>query len=220
MSTSDSPVIATVPLGPYQTNCFVVAVAGSDDQAFLVDCGDTPEPLFESLDRSGRRLAGILLTHAHHDHIAGIDLALKRYGSLPIHAPRLEAAWNMEPMLNLSAFLGRPARVTPPTDLFEEGDACPLGPGWRILHLPGHSPGSSAFLHEEAGILLAGDTLFAGSIGRVDFPTSDPASMKSSLDRILELDDRTRVLPGHGPETSIGRERATNPFLGPDGMAF
>lgn len=220
MTTPESPILATVPLGPYQTNCYVVEASDGVDRAFLVDCGDAPEPLFDALDRSGKVLGGILLTHAHHDHIAGIDRALSRYGSVPIHAPSLEAEWNMEPMLNLSAFLGRPARVAPPTDLFEEGDSCPLGPGWRILHLPGHSPGSSAFLHEETGTLLAGDTLFAGSIGRVDFPTSDPEAMSSSLKRLLDLDDGIRVLPGHGPETTIGRERASNPFLGPSGMTF
>lgn len=220
MPMSESPIIATVPLGPYETNCYVVAALDRPEHAFLVDCGDAPEPLFEALDGSGRRPAGIVLTHAHHDHIAGIDRALTRYGSLPIHAPRLEAAWNMEPMLNLSAFLGRPAKVAAPTDLFEEGDDCPLGAGWRILHLPGHSPGSSAFHHAESETLLAGDTLFAGSIGRVDFPTSDPVAMKHSLDRLLELDDRTRVLPGHGPATTIGRERDINPFLGPSGMGF
>lgn len=220
MTTPPSPILAAVPLGAYQTNCHVVAMDDDPARAWFVDCGDDPEPMFDALDRTGRTLAGILLTHAHHDHIAGIDRALTRYGSVPIHAPESEAAWNMEPMLNLSAFLGRPARVAPPTDLFEEGDPCPLGPGWRILHLPGHSPGSSGFLHEATGTLLAGDTLFAGSIGRIDFPTSDPEAMRRSLERLLILDDQTRVLPGHGPETTIGREREANPFLGPSGPSF
>ena len=214
----DSPVLAMVPLGGYQTNAFIVADEQDEGAAWIVDCGERPDPLLDMLESSGRTPRGILLTHCHHDHIAGIDRALNRFGTLPIRCHRLEAEWNQEPLLNLSALLGDPTRVTPPDETFDEGDACPIGPGWRMLHLPGHSPGSVGFLHEPSGTLIAGDTLFAGSMGRVDFPTSDPEAMKVSLGRLLELPDHVVVLPGHGPGTTIGDERASNPFLqgGPD----
>ena len=149
-----------------------------------------------------------------------IDRALARFGPMPIRCHRLEADWNGEPMLNLSAFLGMPATATPPDETFDEGDDCPLGPGWSILHLPGHSPGSSAFLHGPTGTLIAGDTLFAGSIGRIDFPTSDPQAMRVSIERMMTLDDAVRVLPGHGPRTTIGQERAGNPFIRDGAAAF
>ena len=207
------PVLAAIPLGDYQTNAFVVADELDPEACWLVDCGDRPESLLDAVETSGRTLSGILLTHCHHDHIAGIDRALARFGPMPIRCHELEAGWNQEPMLNLSAFLGMPSTATPPDATFQGGDSCPLGPGWSILHLPGHSPGSVGFLHAPSGTLLAGDTLFAGSIGRIDFPTSDSEAMKKSLIRLLELEDDIRVLPGHGLETTIGAERAGNPFL-------
>jgi glyoxylase-like metal-dependent hydrolase (beta-lactamase superfamily II) len=89
-----------------------------------------------------------------------------------------------------------------------------------VLHLPGHSPGSVALHNARHGILLAGDTLFSGSVGRVDFPTSDPSAMKRSLERMMLLSDETVVHPGHGPATSIGRERVSNPYvLDPDALS-
>ncbi|MEE2894372.1 MAG: MBL fold metallo-hydrolase [Planctomycetota bacterium] len=209
----DDPILAMIPLGDYQTNAFVVADDVEAGRCWIIDCGDRPEPLVEAIERSGRTPAGIVLTHCHHDHIAGIDRVLGRFGPMPIRCHHLESAWNQEPMLNLSALLGMPSTATPPDECFEEGDECLLGAGWRILHLPGHSPGSSAFLHEGSRTLVAGDTLFAGSMGRVDFPTSDPEAMRTSLRRLLELPDDVRVLPGHGPGTTIGQERASNPFL-------
>ncbi len=211
--TSTDPVLAIIPLGDYQTNGFVVADDADPARCWIVDCGQRPTPLLEAVEATGRTPAGIVLTHCHHDHIAGIDEALTRFGSMPIRCHAAEADWNGEPMLNLSAFLGAPATATPPDGVFDEGDPCPLGPAWRIMHLPGHSPGSCGFLHEPTGVLIAGDTLFAGSIGRIDFPTSDPEAMRGSLRRILALEDATRVLPGHGGETTVGRERAGNPFV-------
>jgi len=105
-----------------------------------------------------------------------------------------------------------------PDETLADGDGLELGPTrWRVLHTPGHSPGSVTLFDAEHGIAISGDLLFAGSIGRVDFPTSDPEAMKRSLRRVLEeLPDETRVLPGHGPETTIGAERRGNPFLRDD----
>jgi len=207
------PILSMLPLGDYQTNAFVVEDEVDPGRCWIVDCGQRPGVLLDAVEASGRTPAGIILTHCHHDHIAGIDEALARFGPMPVSCHQSEAGWNQEPMLNLSAFLGAPSTATPPDALFEEGDPLPIGPNWQILHLPGHSPGSCGFLHAPSGTLIAGDTLFEGSVGRMDFPTSDPEAMRSSLARILELDDQTRVLPGHGGATSIGRERNGNPFI-------
>lgn len=202
-----------LPLGDFQTNAYLIRHAALPEECWLVDCGMEPAPMIAAIDRRGLRPAGIVLTHCHHDHIAGIDQVLAHYGPMPIACHILEAMWNQTPELNLSWFLGAPSTASPPTVLLEEGDACPLGEAWRMFHVPGHSPGSIAFLHEPSETLIAGDTLFAGSMGRVDFPTSDPEAMKRSLSRLMELSDTTQVFPGHGPSTSIGVERASNPFL-------
>ena len=103
----------------------------------------------------------------------------------------------------------------------EDGDRLDLlGNEWEVLHLPGHSPGSVALHDPVHGVLLAGDTLFSGSVGRVDFPTSDPSAMKRTLERLMSLPDDTVVHPGHGPATTIGRERVSNPYvLDPDALS-
>ncbi|MCH2161463.1 MAG: MBL fold metallo-hydrolase [Phycisphaerales bacterium] len=209
----DQPILEMLPLGDFQANAFLVRHQDDPEACWIVDCGPAPAPLIQAIKRHGVRPAGIVLTHCHHDHIGGIDQVLSEFGSLPIAAHVLEKDWNTEPMLNLSQFLGVPQTATPPGQLLEEDDPCPLGTDWRMLHLPGHSPGSLGFLHQPSGTLIAGDTLFAGSIGRIDFPTSDPEAMRGSLARLLELPDDVQVFPGHGEPTTIGRERVGNPFL-------
>jgi len=221
---SPRPEIRTFALGDWQTNCHVVRVPGAvephDPRAcWIVDCGQRPGPLLEHVRREGLRPVAILLTHCHVDHILGIDDALAAFGPLPILCHAAERDFNGEPMLNLSAFAGREVRVSPPTGTLADGDALELaGTRWTVRHVPGHSPGGVAFVHEPTDgsdpVALVGDTLFAGSIGRVDFPTSDPEALKRSLREILlRLPDGTRILPGHGPETTVGAERRTNPFL-------
>lgn len=222
------PEITTFALGDWQTNCHVVRVPGAapphDPRAcWIVDCGQRPRALIGHIRDAGLKPTAIILTHGHVDHIAGVDEALAAFGPLPILAHEAERDFNAEPMLNLSAFAAMDVRVSPPTRLLKDGDRLELaGSRWTVRHVPGHSPGSVALVHgAEAGetpvlppIAIVGDTLFAGSIGRVDFPTSDPEALKRSIrDVLLSLPDSTRVLPGHGPETTIGAERRTNPFV-------
>jgi hydroxyacylglutathione hydrolase len=219
------PEIVTFALGDWQTNCHVVRVPAArppDDPraCWIVDCGQRPKPLVDYIRREGLRPVAIILTHAHVDHIAGVDEALAAFGPIPVLAHAAERDFNGEPMLNLSAFAGREVRVSPPTAFLGDGDRIELsGTRWLVRHVPGHSPGSIALIHGSEGprgspVALVGDTLFAGSIGRVDFPTSDPEALKRSLREVLlELPDATRILPGHGPETTVGAERRANPFL-------
>jgi hydroxyacylglutathione hydrolase len=203
----------------WQTNCFVVEVPNGPDPkgCWIVDCGQRPQPLFALIRERGLTPRGILLTHCHLDHIMGIDEALNAFGTMPILCHPLEGAWNGEPLLNLSAMspsgVGE-VRVSPPTAFVEDGHSVELcGSSWRVLHLPGHSPGSVAFWHEPSGQAIAGDVLFAGSIGRHDFPTSDARALKASLVKLMTLPNETRIYPGHGPSTTIGRERQQNPYV-------
>jgi glyoxylase-like metal-dependent hydrolase (beta-lactamase superfamily II) len=158
----------------------------------------------------------IVLTHAHADHIAGIDPIRDALGPLPVYLAREEWAALTDPMHNLSGLfgVGFATRVTDPLDL-APGDHLELeGLDWEVRDVSGHSPGGRALYSAALGIAIVGDALFAGSIGRVDFPHSDGARLLRNIrENLLSLPDDTRVLSGHGPETTIGREGATNPFL-------
>lgn len=209
-----TPRIKTFVLGDYQTNCFAVSNPGSPE-AWIVDCGFDPEPLLDWVEQQGLAPAAILLTHAHSDHIAGVDLALGRLGAMPIYVHEAEKGFCSDPLLNLSAATGMPVRVTEPDRHLHDGDTIRLGSeAWRVVHAPGHSPGGVLFIHEPSGQAIVGDSLFAGSIGRIDFPTSDPAAFRRTiLEVMMGLPDDMVIHPGHGPATTIGRERATNPFV-------
>ncbi len=205
------------PLGAWQTNCWLVWIESDDLRpGWIIDAGDAPEPLLDAIRIHGITVQAILFTHAHLDHIMGLEKILAVLGDLPRYAHPLEHAWFGHPQMNLSAFAEvDPVSVSAPTHTLGEGDELTLGPSrWRVLHTPGHSPGSVSFVCDDAKVVIAGDTLFAGSVGRSDFPTSDPAALDDSLrQKLLALPDEYVVHPGHGPSTTIGRERLSNPFL-------
>ncbi len=209
-----TPEITTFVLGEYQTNCFVVSIPGVSE-AWIVDCGFDPDEMLDWIEQRGLEPSAMLLTHTHPDHIAGVDRALGRLGPMPIHVHEAETGFCSDPMLNLSSVLGMPISVTEPDRHLHDGDTLELaGEPWRVVHAPGHSPGGVLFIHDASGQAIVGDTLFAGSIGRIDFPSSDPEAFRRTiLDVMMSLPDDLAIHPGHGPATTIGRERATNPFV-------
>lgn len=209
-----APIITPFVLGEYATNCHVVTVPPSMD-CWIVDCGFEPGEMLDWIESQGLTPRGILLTHCHVDHIAGIDEALSRLGSMPMHVHEAEAGFCSDPMLNLSALSGMPVNVTEPDQLLRDGDILTLGDSrWRVLHTPGHSPGGVAFVHDDSKQAIVGDTLFAGSIGRFDFPTSNADDLRRSVRQtLMSLPDDCTIYPGHGPSTTIVRERRTNPYI-------
>lgn len=212
------PQIAVRALGMWQTNCHVVSVPGGPDPkgCWIVDCGQRPQALITQIRDAGLTPRGILLTHCHLDHIMGIDEALAAFGPMPILCHPLEREWNENPVLNLSAMgAGLEVRVTAPTALVEDGAVIDLcGSHWKALHVPGHSPGSLAFVHLPSRQAISGDVLFAGGIGRFDFPSCSRTDLQRSVTKVMmSLPDDLTIFPGHGPTTTIGRERRTNPYV-------
>ena len=160
--------------------------------------------------------AVIVLTHAHPDHIGGIDEVRDVIGSIPVYLAKEEWAALTDPMENLSGLVGQDlvTRVHDPIDLPSGGEIELDGSRWHILDTSGHSPGGRTLYCAELKIAFVGDALFAGSVGRVDFHNSNgPNLMRNLRDNLMTMPDDTRVLSGHGPETTIGRERRTNPFV-------
>ena len=208
------PDIKTFVLGDYQTNCFVVSNPGRSE-GWIVDCGFEPDPMLDWIQEHGIVASAMLLTHAHPDHIAGVDRAIERLGPMPIYVHEAEKGFCSDPILNLSAAMGMPVSVTEPDRLLHDGDTLTLGDEtWRVVHTPGHSPGGVLFIHDSSRQAIVGDTLFAGSIGRIDFPSSDPEAFRRSILKVMmDLPDDLAIYPGHGPASSIGKERATNPFV-------
>lgn len=218
MPSPPNPHIQPFTLGDFMTNCFVVTVpeAGEDAKAcWIVDCGFDPEPMFRYIDEEGLKPAALLLTHAHADHIAGVDKALARYGNLPMYLHEAERGFCSDPMLNLSGMMGMHVTCREPDHWLADGQTLDFnGTTWRVVHTPGHSPGCVLFIHDDSNQALVGDTLFAGSIGRIDFPTSDPAAMRHSIHEIMmKLPDEMTIYPGHMTPTTIGAERRSNPFV-------
>ncbi|CAM3467522.1 MBL fold metallo-hydrolase [Hydrogenibacillus schlegelii] len=199
-------------LGAIQENAYAL-FDDAHKEAVVIDPGADPEPLIEAV--RGYRVAYLLLTHAHFDHIAGLE-ALKKATGAPILIHPQEAGWLRDPELNGSAFFpDLTARVVAPNAdrPVEDGDVFPFARRTlKVLHVPGHSPGSVAYLIDE--VVFTGDALFAGGIGRTDLPGGDHAALLRSVrEKLYPLPPETRVYPGHGPETTIGRERTSNPFV-------
>jgi hydroxyacylglutathione hydrolase len=216
-------LVAGFPAGSFQTNCYVVA-AGPGEACIVVDPGqDAVEPLDALLAEHRLTPVAVLLTHGHFDHTFSVAPVCDG-NDVPawIHPDDRELL--ADPLKGLSpeasAFFGGRMELREPREVRELADGAALdlaGLTLRVDHTPGHTPGSVVFgtaTEDGVEVVLAGDTLFAGSIGRTDLPGGDHAQMLASLrDKLLTRADDTVVLPGHGPTTTVGRERASNPFL-------
>jgi hydroxyacylglutathione hydrolase len=200
-------------VGPLQCNCSILGDETSHE-AIVVDPGDNISRIAETLARHQLTVKQIVITHAHIDHIAGAQ-QLKRLTGAPILYNQLDLP--LVQMMDIqAAWLGIPTpQVAPPdADLADNQSVGVIGLTGTVLHTPGHTQGSSCLYLPEHSLLLAGDTLFAGSVGRTDLPGGNTRQLLQSIhDRLLPLPDDVRVLPGHGSSTSIGHERESNPFL-------
>ncbi len=206
--------LSVFTLGPFATNCYLLAPAGGRD-CWIIDASFGPAPIIRAIRKRDLTPRALILTHAHVDHIAGVREVIEAFPGLPLLIHEAEAEWLLDPALNLSAFSGTPVTAPAATRLLRDGEFLELGETrWQVLHTPGHSPGGITLYAETLGVAIVGDTLFAGSIGRTDFPGCSFEQLERSIrTRLYTLPARTRVLPGHGEPTTIGDERRGNPFV-------
>lgn len=202
--------ILSVTVGDFQENTYLV-IDEATRRAVVIDPGAEPERLVKWIRDAGVTLDAVWLTHAHLDHVGAVA-GVKREWPVPVYMhpadrPTLERA-----PISAESY-GVPFEAPPPPDReLAEGNTVPVGKlEFKVMHTPGHAPGHVVFLGN--GAMLGGDLLFAGSIGRTDLMYADPRAMEETLVRICELDDELIVYPGHGPVTTIGRERVSNPYL-------
>ncbi|TDQ41683.1 MBL fold metallo-hydrolase [Aureibacillus halotolerans] len=198
------------PLGTIQTNAYILK---KNEHVLLIDPGDNIKKIISLV---GDQLDAVLLTHAHWDHIGALDAVLSHY-KVPVYLHEFEHDWLVDGKKNGSAkYFPEAITVNSQSDLhpLTEGNLS-IGPfHLRVIETPGHSPGSCSFYWEEEAVVFAGDTLFERSIGRTDLYGGNTSQLlKSIQEKLLSLPDETAVAPGHGPETTIGAERQSNPFL-------
>ena len=200
--------IKTFETGAFGTNCSVIIDGG---KVWIVDPGADAQEMIAWLNDRSLDLAGVLLTHAHFDHIGAIPQLEKAFPGLKVYAhpadtPMFGHPMNQNPPDYPS--VGKPLCLCDAKDVAQD-----LPFDVVLIETPGHTPGGVCYYLPELKVLLAGDTLFAGSVGRTDLPGGDMSKLAASLKDLMKLPDDTHVVPGHGPQTTIGTERTGNPFV-------
>jgi glyoxylase-like metal-dependent hydrolase (beta-lactamase superfamily II) len=208
--------ILTIESQPFAENSYLVWREGGSE-AFVIDPGFEPDLIHEALADNGLTLAAIVCTHGHVDHIAGNGEMKRTFPDAPIIVGTRDAQFLTDPVLNMSAQYGFEVTSPPADRLVNEGDKLTVASiELEVFDIPGHSPGHVVYLIRESKPLtvLGGDVLFRGSVGRTDFPGGSFEMLKAGIVRVLwSLPPDTVVYPGHGPVTTTGQEKRTNPFL-------
>ena len=204
--------IKTLSLGPLGTNCYIVS---DKKNALVFDPGGDAEQIVDYLKKEELNLEAIVLTHAHFDHIGGVDYLRKEY-DVKVYMHEKESDWLENPDLNRSIlFLGPDAgiKTNKPEELLQEGEYELGNFKFEVAHTPGHSPGSISFIFKEHDCVISGDVLFHHGIGRTDLPGGSIEELATSiLNKLYTLPDNFVVYPGHGTSTTIGIEKSTNPY--------
>lgn len=205
--------ILRLPVGELQANCYIVFA--DDLVAAVIDPGAQADSILAAVREHGLRVGAVLLTHVHYDHMMAAAAVADATGA-PVMAPAGDAKALDSPLRNLAALFapGESARLKADR-LLDDGDEVAVGSlTLRVLHTPGHTPGSSCYLCGDA--LFTGDTLFQGGVGRTDFPGGDAAALRCSLATLAALPGAYTVLPGHGPDSTLDTERRENPYMEPN----
>ena len=204
--------IEQIVIGAIQSNCYII---WNDEtrEALIIDPGADIERILEFIDQEGLSIVAYPTTHGHYDHISKLsEIYDQRPAAIGLHPAALSWCFTSD-YNSYPPYYERPEKPSKIEREWKDGETwTDAGFSYEIIHTPGHSPDGVCFYFKEEGLLIAGDTLFRGSMGRVDLPGSDPKLMPSSLARLMELPDEVVVYSGHGPATTIGHERRTNPY--------
>lgn len=208
-------IIDRLILGVFETNCYVLRRSNAAKECLVIDPGLDAGPLIDFLKTHKLNPAAVVLTHGHIDHIAGLAALRKKYPDMKVYIHRLDAQMLGEPYANLSAMHGMAFTTEPEDVALEEPDVVEqAGVKLQVLHTPGHTPGGISLYAVDDGVVFVGDTLFAGSIGRHDFPGGSMSQLLNSVrEKLFTLPGQTKAYPGHGPATTIAHEKAHNPFF-------
>jgi hydroxyacylglutathione hydrolase len=209
---------AIIPVTPFQQNCAILW----DDASkigVVIDPGGDVDRILAAIDQTGATIEKIVLTHGHLDHAGGAaglrDALARSGGGIPIEGPDIRDKFLLDGIVEQAAAYGFEARNVTPDRWMAEGDVVTCGPhSFEVLHCPGHTPGSLVFFNRAARFAVVGDVLFQGSIGRTDFPYGNHEALITAIKtKLLPLGDDVSFLCGHGPGSTIGAEKASNPFL-------
>lgn len=204
-----------VPVTPFEQNCTLFWCENTR-QAVVIDPGGDIERILRVLEDEKLTLAKILVTHGHIDHAGGVAALVERTG-VPVEGPHEEDRFWIDGMPQQSKMFGFPdVESFEPDRWLHDGDTVTVGEQTlKVIHTPGHTPGHVVFVHEGARLAIVGDVLFAGSIGRTDFPRGDHQTLIRSIrEKLFPLGDDITFIPGHGPTSTFGEERDSNPFVG------
>jgi hydroxyacylglutathione hydrolase len=208
-------IIHTFILGAYETNCYCLRDNESAKDCIIIDAGLDADKLINALEEKNMNPVALILTHGHIDHIAGVNSMREKFPGMNVYIHKLDADMLTEPMNNLSFMTGTPFKTEPADYIVEENNFIELaGIKLKVLHTPGHTPGGISLYSKEQGVVFVGDALFADSVGRADFPGGSMNQLINCIkEKLLTLPEETKVYPGHGPDTTIGREKAYNQYL-------
>ena len=203
-----------IPVTPFQQNCSLIWCTKTL-RAALVDAGGETARLLDAVKRRGLSLEKLLVTHGHLDHISGVRV-LQDQLKLPVEGPHPDDAFWIDALPEICAQYGfPPAQGFTPDRWLRQGDTVTVGEQLlEVLHCPGHTPGHVVFYHRPSDLVIVGDVLFQGSIGRTDFPRGNHRDLIRSIrSRLFALGDAVQFIPGHGPMSTLGAERRSNPFV-------